>query len=339
MRIAPRVSSAAITSPEDSTPAETNARLPVARPVPSLSATSTNAAASDAIAVRCGPGIASARAVVCRSMPSIIDGRSRSRCPPRPLRRACAASLLGGVLVLDLGEVQRDALGRLAAGAVALLVGGDENVVELDRQIRLAAGLPDDQCGLFDVLSRRTGLKELRRRLVDDLRDPQIADALAAAPRAGALTRALRADAPREHVERHRAPARAERQRPDRVPAGVALQRGQGRVLDRPGPIDARDRERLAVDRQRLTLGTGGTGCAGRTCRALWARRVPADRLLGRAAGSRGAGLRRLRVRVDDPDVRLGYRNAADLLNARVDHITGVRRNRTTAHPDRTRTR
>ena len=44
-----------MTSPLDSMPAETSARLPVARPVPSLSATSTHAATIDTSAVRDPP--------------------------------------------------------------------------------------------------------------------------------------------------------------------------------------------------------------------------------------------------------------------------------------------
>ncbi len=52
-RIAKNVSTAATTSPLDSTFAEIRARLPVATPVPSFSATRTVAAMIEASAVRC----------------------------------------------------------------------------------------------------------------------------------------------------------------------------------------------------------------------------------------------------------------------------------------------
>src|SRR5215212_3146604 len=156
-RTATSVRTAAMTSPLDSTPAETSARLPVARPVPSLSATSTHAATIDARAVRAPRSTCDGDAIAVTAERSGCGERSRQLDEET---HAEAAAALGGVgaarLVRRPCDVQVHP--RHLAGELAQELRGDDRaglarLVDVD-DVR---GLALEQVGVVGVQRQPPG--------------------------------------------------------------------------------------------------------------------------------------------------------------------------------------
>src|SRR5262244_951853 len=103
-----------------------------------------------------------------------------------------AVGLLRLELPVDLGKLQAHRLrSRLAAGG-ALYHAGDDDVVHLDDEELLLpfARLPKCDGGFLQVLTRRAGLQQLRRCLVDFMNDGKILEGrLADTPAAAAAGR------------------------------------------------------------------------------------------------------------------------------------------------------